>query len=121
MRRGGSYRGGGTGEATASRTVRRCTPYLSANALIDIWLRCQSNRIAAYNSTLDPIPAPMRERTDEQRTTPKIRPTPRSTTQPSGVSPSDTPPGGANSECYARTTPSRRWGQNQEEQWGHVQ
>jgi hypothetical protein len=60
----------------------------------------------------------MRERTDEQRTTPKIRPTPGSTTQPSGVSPSDTPRGGANSECYARTTPSRRWGQNREEQWG---
>ena len=44
--------------------------------------------------------------------------TPGSTTQPNGVSPSDIPRGGANSECYARTTPSRRWGQNREEQWG---
>ena len=80
-----------TTENNRLRTVRRCTPYLSASALIDIWLRCASNRIAAYSSTLDPIPAPLRERTDEQRTTPKIRPNPGSTTQPGGVSPYDIP------------------------------
>jgi hypothetical protein len=47
VRRGGLLRGGGTGEAIASRTVRRCTEYFSASARTDIWLRCQSNRIAA--------------------------------------------------------------------------
>jgi len=34
--RGGLRRGGGIGEATASRTVRRCTEYFSARARIDI-------------------------------------------------------------------------------------
>src|SRR5690242_13452812 len=111
--RGELRRGGGIGESIASRTVRRCTPYFSANALIDSWLRCQSNRIAAYSSTLDPIPAPMRERTDEHPTTPTIRPSPRSTKHPDGVSTCDFPrvgptstatpapehtPGGARSE-----------------------
>ena len=64
VRRGGALRGGGTGEAIASRTVRRCTQYFSASARTDIWLRCQSNRIAAYSSTLDPIPAPSDDQHD---------------------------------------------------------
>jgi hypothetical protein len=34
--RGGFLRGGGIGDRTASRTVRRCTLYLSASARIDI-------------------------------------------------------------------------------------
>jgi hypothetical protein len=34
--RGDVRRGGGIGESIASRTVRRCTPYLSASARIDI-------------------------------------------------------------------------------------
>jgi hypothetical protein len=44
--------------------------------------------------------------------TPTIRPNPRSTLQPRGVSPTDTTPGWANSECYARTGTGPRWGQN---------
>jgi hypothetical protein len=47
VRRGEQRRGGGIGESIASRTVRRCTPYFSASARIDISLRCASNRIAA--------------------------------------------------------------------------
>ena len=57
--RSGVLRSGGTGEAIAWRTVRRCTSYLRASARTGIWLRCQSKRIAANNSTLfGPIPAP---------------------------------------------------------------
>ena len=112
MRRGGLLRGGGTGEAIASRTVRRCTEYFSASARTDIWLRCQSNRIAAYSSTLDPIPTPATSSGRTSTDRPTIRPNPPTTEQPDGVSPTDITAGGANPECYARTDTGPRWGQN---------
>src|SRR6516164_9770556 len=60
--RTGTLRSGGSGEAIACRTVRRCTSYLRASDRIDIRLRCQSKRIAANSSTLcDPIPAHPRD------------------------------------------------------------
>jgi hypothetical protein len=81
-------------------------------------LRCQSNRSAAYSSTLAPIPTPATSsgRTSTDRST--IRPNPPTTEQPDGVSPTDITAGGANPECYARTDTGPRWGHNREEQWG---
>jgi len=50
--RSGTLRGGGVDEPIAWRTVRRCTPYSSANDRIDApWRR--SLRIFSNSSTLD--------------------------------------------------------------------
>ena len=51
--RTGIFRSGGTAFANACRTVRRCTPYLSANARTDNSSTRSSRRIASNNSTLD--------------------------------------------------------------------
>ena len=60
----------------------------------------------------------MRERTDEQPTTPNDPPEPQIHEATRRRVDPATSQRGANSECYARTTPSHRWGQNREEQWG---
>ena len=49
-------RGGGTALASACRTVRRCTRYLSASSRIEQPSTRASRLIAANNSTLDPNP-----------------------------------------------------------------
>ena len=54
--RSGTLRSGGTGDAIACRTVRRCTSYFRASARTGIRYRCQSKRIAANSSTLRSIP-----------------------------------------------------------------
>src|SRR5712691_9501263 len=121
--RAGTLRSGGTAETSAWRTVRRCTSYFRASARTDIWLRCQSKRIAANSSTLlDPIPAP--PDAEEHPIRPTIHPGIPPVPQPPGVSPrrsatagpnqSATPPprpppdgarskenSGATSECYS--------------------
>src|SRR5713226_2844603 len=84
--RSGVLRSGGTGEAIAWRTVRRCTSYLRASARTGIWLRCQSKRIAANSSTLlGPIPAP--PEAEEHPIRPTIHPGIPAVPQPPGVSP----------------------------------
>jgi len=49
-----------------------------------------------------------------------IRPNPKSIKEPGGVSTCDSPAGGANFECYARTGTRPGWGQNREEQRGQI-
>jgi len=56
--RAGHFRGGGSAAPRAWRTVRRCTPCPRANSRIDISSTRASRRIAANNSTRDPIPTP---------------------------------------------------------------
>jgi hypothetical protein len=53
----GCLRGGGNGEASACRTVRRCTPWRRAKSRIDSPSRSRSLRICSNCSTLDPIPS----------------------------------------------------------------
>src|SRR5664280_2476125 len=53
-RRTGVLRAGGTAEASAARTVRRCTPRRSARARTESSSRRASRRIASNNSTRDP-------------------------------------------------------------------
>lgn len=57
--RTGTFRGAGAADASAWRTVRRCTPCRFANARIDNSSTRASRRIAANNSTLDSIPTPI--------------------------------------------------------------
>jgi hypothetical protein len=48
------FRGGGTAEPNASRTVRRCVPNRDANARIDTpGSNRRARRICSYNSTRD--------------------------------------------------------------------
>jgi hypothetical protein len=51
----GVRRGGGSADVNACRTVRRCTRCLTASSRIDSSSTRASRRIAANNSTLDPI------------------------------------------------------------------
>jgi hypothetical protein len=48
---------GGTGDANACLTARRCAPCRSASARIDNPSRSRSRLICSNNSTLDPIPS----------------------------------------------------------------
>jgi hypothetical protein len=51
--RGGDFRGGGTGDASAWRTVRRCTPNVRASVRTDSSWRSRVLRICSNNSTFD--------------------------------------------------------------------
>jgi len=51
--RDGTFRAGGTGDANANRTSRRCTPNRRANARTDNPSRACARRICSYNATLD--------------------------------------------------------------------
>src|SRR5450432_2996046 len=50
--RAGTFRSGGTALATASRTIRRCTPSFRATPLIVPAPCSYSRRISSYSSTL---------------------------------------------------------------------
>ncbi len=66
--RTGTLRSGGSGEAIACSHCPPVHSYFRVSARIDIWLRCQSKRIAANSSTLfEPIPAPPERDKRDQR------------------------------------------------------
>jgi len=60
--RTGVFRSGGTAFSNACRTIRRCTPYLSARARTDSCSTLSSRRIASNNSTFDLATSALPER-----------------------------------------------------------
>ena len=109
-------RSGGTGDAIACRTVRRCTSYFRASARTGIRCRCQSKRIAANSSTLRSIPPHLTSRNTP--TQPRSAQPPQMSRNTPGVSPTTPARWG---QIRREQPPPRysRWGRFKGEQWGH--
>ena len=103
-RRTGVLRGAGSARVSASRTSRRCTPYLAASARTDKPPCHESRRISSNNSTLEAATGPPQARTHPDHPT---------SSSPVGPLQADT--------TIPAATTTKGWGQIKPSWWGQLE